>query len=492
MGLVSQNEQIKSLWEQFLQEINYNNLSGLSQTFLKRLQIKEDGKVLLLNFPDEITKLWFYQNYFDIFKKIFNKWEKIELIILRKEEKEEKKEKKEKESTAFDEENIPTFYIPGKKVDADSIGDDFFGIKWLNPKYTLERFVVGQENELAYSSINVTLSAPGRLFNPIFIYGGVGLGKTHLLQAVAREFIIKRRTLKVAYLSSEDFTNAFVKAIQQNKIHEFRVKMRSLDVLIIDDVQFFKFKTQTLEELFHTFNKLFHEGKQLIFSSDKPPKELEGIEERIRDRFKSGLLAEILPPGEELRKKILLVKAGELGIKIPEDILEFLVQNIQGSVRNLESAINYIYFIRHKKGKYPTIEEMYQWLIKDKNSVDEKPKADTTNAQSSNVKMNVEKILDIITQYYQIKKEEILNGNKTQKVSKARQVAMYFLKTYTNLSLTDIGKIFGGRSHTTVIKAFQKIDNLINTDEELKREIEILKSRFHHIREENREKEELF
>ena len=333
---------------------------------------------------------------------------------------------------------------------------------WLNPKYTFDSFVIGGSNRLAHAASLAVAETPSRAYNPLFIYGGVGLGKTHLMHAIGH-FVTSRNTSdKVDYLSSEKFTNQFINAIRDNKTEEFRNKYRNIDILLIDDIQFLAGKEQTQEEFFHTFNALHENNKQIVISSDRPPKEIPTLEDRLRSRFEWGLITDIQPPDLETRVAILRKKSFLEAIFIPDDVLMFVAQKNENNIRELEGALTRIIAYASLEDKQITL-KLAEEALKDFLSQKQK-------------KVDVDQIIFITASYFNISLQDIKSKKRTQNVALPRQIAMYLIRELTDSSLPKIGEEFGGKDHTTVIHAHKKISSGILKDEALQKHIKEIKN----------------
>lgn len=346
------------------------------------------------------------------------------------------------------------FVIPGiKKIQVDSR---------LNTSYTFDRFIEGDCNRLARSaSLAIAQQPGGTSFNPFLLYGGVGLGKTHLIQAIGNYIGVNGMNDTVLYVSSERFTTEFVQAIQHNRVSEFSLFYRQIDLLIIDDVQFFGGKEKTQEEFFHIFNALHQSGKQIVLSADRPPRDIQGIEERLLSRFQWGLSADLQSPDLETRIAILRRKAVEDGIQIDHEILEFVAHNIKSNIRELEGALIRLlaYGTLHKRDiDLPLAKDVLRDLIKD-----------------TRVTLSIEEIQRLACEYFSIEEDLVRAKTRKREVVQARQVAMYFCKQLTQHSLKTIGLHFGGRDHSTVIHANQSVENQIDTEPKYREMIEELR-----------------
>jgi len=324
----------------------------------------------------------------------------------------------------------------------------------LNPRYTFETYVVGSGNRLAHAACQAVAEKPARAYNPLFLYGGVGLGKTHLLHAIGNACY--GRGLNVLYVSSEEFTNDLINAIRTHTTQAFREKYRSADVLLIDDIQFIAGKESTQEEFFHTFNTLHGQDKQIIVSSDRPPKALSTLEERLRSRFEWGLAADIQPPDLETRLAILRAKAERTGRFISDEILNTIAQRVQSNIRELEGALNRIIAFADLSGSSLTPS-----LV------------DVALADLLPQRQNIAplKIVELVAREWQTSVDALMGRDRSQKIAEPRQVAMYLMRKETNASLPQIGEVLGGRDHTTVMYAIDKITNEITTKRELEKRV---------------------
>ena len=330
----------------------------------------------------------------------------------------------------------------------------------LIAKYTFENFVIGASNQFAHAACFAVSNQPGDNYNPLFIYGGVGLGKTHLVNAIGHHATAQRANLKVVYLSSESFMNELIASLRRDKMDEFKRKFRNVDILILDDVQFIAGKERTQEEFFHTFNSLYESHKQIVITSDKFPKEIPGIEDRLRNRFEWGLIADIQPPDMETRVAILQKKAEVEGVQLPHDVAIFLASNIDSNVRELEGSLTRLGAFASLTKATITIE-----LAKD-------VLRNTLNGARREI--TVENIQKTICDYFNIKLGDLKAKRRTQNIALPRQVAMYLCRKYTEASFPGIGDKFGGRDHSTVIHASKTIERKIKEDPHMQITIEKL------------------
>lgn len=329
----------------------------------------------------------------------------------------------------------------------------------LNPKFVFETFVIGNSNRFAHAAAQAVANNPAHAYNPLFLYGGVGLGKTHLMHAIGNRIKQNNPSMKVLYTSSEKFTNEIINSIQNKNTEAFRQKYRNIDCLIIDDIQFLKGKEQTQVEFFHTFNALKDANKQIIISSDRPPREIETLEDRLRSRFDQGLTADIQPPDLETRMAILRTKAASDHIQMPNDVITMLATNIATNIREIEGAYTKIIAYTSLMDMPITVETAQKVLTDMGNTVKTRT-------------ITFEGIIKVVAEHYNIKEEELFNKKRTQNIAYPRQIAMYLCRELADLSYPRIGELFGGRDHTTVIHAYEKISKNKNTNLALQNELQ--------------------
>ncbi len=322
----------------------------------------------------------------------------------------------------------------------------------LNPRYTFDTFVVGPSNQFAHAACRAVAEAPSRSYNPLFIYGGVGLGKTHLMHAVGHYVLRHARRLALTYISSERFMNEMINAVRYDRILEFRDRYRSVDVLLVDDIQFLAGKEGTQTEFFHTFNALYDAQKQIVISSDCPPHEIPQLEERLRSRFEWGLIADIQPPDLETKVAILKRKAEAEGVPIPDNVAIYIAGRIKSNIRELEGSLIRLIAYASLTGREISLPLAQDVL---KNILDHDEKAVT-----------IEIIQKFVADYYQLKLADLKSRNNAKSVAMPRQIAMYLCKKLTNASLPEIGKSFGGKHHSTVIHSIRKVEELRQRDGE--------------------------
>jgi len=326
----------------------------------------------------------------------------------------------------------------------------------LNGKYTYDSFVVGSCNQFAHAASLAVAEAPGRTYNPLYLYGGVGLGKTHLMHACGHAIKSRNQHLKLCYISSERFMNDLINAIRYDKTQSFREKYRSVDVLLIDDVQFMAGKERTQEEFFHTFNALYDQQKQIVISSDCPPREIPTLEERLHSRFEWGLIADIEPPDLETKIAILTKKAAQIGVSIPSDVSMFIAGRVKSNIRELEGSLIRLIAISSLRGE-PISKTLAQDALRN-----------IAKEEESGV-VTIQQIQKLVASTYKLTIDELVSKNNARQISHPRQIAMYLCKHLTKHSYPEIGRAFGGKHHTTVIHSVEKIEALVATDETLQR-----------------------
>lgn len=331
----------------------------------------------------------------------------------------------------------------------------------LNPRYTFDTFVVGNSNRFAHAACYAVGETPFKAYNPLFIYGGVGLGKTHLMQAIGHHILTKKPSCSVMYVSSEQFTNELISSIKDDKTSIFRNKYRNIDVLLVDDIQFLAGKERTQEEFFHTFNTLYEANKQVVISSDRPPRNIPTLEDRLRSRFEWGLITDIQPPDLETRIAILRKKAQTEKLNIPFDILDYIANYIQSNIRELEGAlIRLVAYasVNNRALTMATATEALKDILPPP-----RPK-----------KITIETIQKAVSSYYGVELNDLLSKKRNKQIVVPRQVAMYLCRKLTDASYPQIGDQFGGKDHTTVIHANEKLENELKVDQELAATIELL------------------
>lgn len=317
--------------------------------------------------------------------------------------------------------------------------------------FTFETYVVGPQNKLAFAAAKAVTEKPGENYNPLFIYGDSGLGKTHLLYAIANALRKKRPEARIVYVKGDDFTNELIASIRENRNAEFREKYRQTDILLMDDIQFIAGKIQTQEEFFHTFNTLYESGRQIVLTSDRPPKEITQLEDRLRTRFEWGLMVDVAPPDFETRLAIIKNKAALLGVQLPDDISSFIAENLTANVRQIEGALNKLLAYRDLLGNQvdgEAVSRAVKDMLKKYNEFVPSPAL----------------IIEYICRYYDVDEEQVRGQGRKRDLMEARQTAMYLIRRMTNLSLNDIGKEFGDRDHTTVLHSLDQVEKKMRSD----------------------------
>ena len=431
----------KDIWNDTL-TLMEQKVSGPSfETWLKETEaVNLDNDTLIVGVPTEFVKEWLDNRYAQLIRDVLSEVTGLTLKV-----------------TFIVGKETSVFETPRGKVDRDEVIS-----AQLNPKYTFESFVIGNSNRFAHAAALAVAEAPAKAYNPLFIYGGVGLGKTHLMNAIGHFVQQHYAGSKVVYLSTERFTNDFINSIRDNRTVEFRNKYRSIDVLIIDDIQFLAGKEQTQEEFFHTFNALHENNKQIIISSDRQPKEIPTLEDRLRSRFEWGLITDIQPPDLETRAAILRKKAALEQLNISNEVFLQIANKVSTNIRELEGALIRIKAYASMTGQ-DINESLVEMALKDiLPDIKDEP-------------FTVEKIQKVVASYFSLRVEEMKAKKRTKAVAYPRQIAMYLCRELTDLSLPKIGEEFGGRDHTTVMHAQEKISNEFSKNLSVKQEIEAIK-----------------
>ena len=448
--------EIQAQWAAVRGKIRQKVGDALFKSWFKPISlISFDSGILTLSVPNQFIKTRINGEYFDLLKDYWlnqNKSiTKFKLVIV-------KAKSDQDNSTIYSSKQVDVS-TQNKKASKSYDLSENIGAS-LDQRFTFSNFIVGKPNELAFAAARRVAESQDVPFNPLFLYGGVGLGKTHLMHAIAHEIKRMNPVRRVIYLSAEKFMYHFIKALRFKDTVAFKEQFRTVDVLMIDDVQFISGKESTQEEFFHTFNALVDQNKQLIISADKSPQDLEGIEERMRSRLGWGLVADIHPLTYELRLSILHAKAEKVDTKIPENVLEFLAHKITTNVRELEGALNRITAFSSLVGKEINI-EMTHDLLRDL-------------LKSSQRKVNIEQIQKKVSEHFNVKMSDMSSARRSRTVVRPRQIAMYLSKNLTSRSLPEIGRRFGNRDHTTVIHAVKKVEELRNHDVSFDEDVELL------------------
>ncbi|HKL12381.1 MAG TPA: chromosomal replication initiator protein DnaA [Halanaerobiales bacterium] len=457
-------EELEHIWNQTLNEVKEKLSNPSFKTWFsntKPVDLKDDN-ILMIEVPNDFIKDWIETRYNELITDIIQNltdtnlkcrfYTEEELNELNEVE-EDNKEEVEEDSEEKNENKKNT------KRNEYNINNN------LNPKYSFDSFVVGNGNRFAHAASLAVAEAPAKAYNPLFLYGDVGLGKTHLMQAIAHYILKHNPDNKVVYVSSETFTNELINAIKDDKTASFRDKYRNIDILLVDDIQFLANKERTQEEFFHTFNSLHEANRQLIISSDRPPKEIPTLEERLRSRFEWGLITDIQKPDLETRIAILRKKADMENLKVPNEVIIYIANNIQSNIRELEGALIKVIAYSSLVDKDIDI-DLAENALKDLIVENDEPR-----------EVNIELIKDVVVDYYNLKEADMTSKKRTQKIAFPRQIAMYLSRELTDLSLPHIGEDFGGRDHTTVIHAYNKIEQKIEEDNEFEKVINKLISK---------------
>lgn len=336
----------------------------------------------------------------------------------------------------------------------------------LNPRYLFDNFVVGSNNALAQAAAQAIIKKPGKAYNPLFLYGGVGLGKTHLMQAIGNEFLKSSKMPRVFYVTTEKFTNEFIQSVRDGQANNFKNLYRNVDVLLIDDIQFLAGKEQTQEEFFHTFNALHQANKQVVLSSDRLPKEIPAIEERLVSRFEWGMIADVQPPDFETRLAILRFKARERSYQVDPAVLEYIAQTVETNIRELEGSLNRLMVFCQLNNTAPTLEKVKDVL----SSIIFSPKKRGVSPK---------KIMQVVADFYNVTMDDLIKQSRKKEYVTPRQIAMFIIRKELETSLPMIGEIFGGRDHTTVIHAIDKIQSWAKEKEGVKQELALITDRIY-------------
>lgn len=443
----------EELWQAVLAQIQLNISSANFATWFKNTGLAqiEEGQVEI-SVPNSFTKEWLEKKYdkaiFKILHSLDDQIKEVKYIIAKPAIKILRRKKRD-EWTVPDQLEFAEF-----KADKETN---------LNPRYTFENFVVGPFNELPHAAAQAVSKKPGLVYNPLFIYGGVGLGKTHLLQSIGNEVVKNITGKKVKYTPAEKFTSGVISSIKNQKMDDFKAQYGQIDVLIVDDVQFLAGKEKTQEEFFHIFNVLYEKNKQIIISSDRSPKTIPALAERLRSRFEGGMLADISSPDFETRVAILKTKANERQLVLPDDIFEYVASNIQKNIRELEGALNRLVAYQKLQGHAPDIETT-KFLLKS-----------MTFSPSRIATPN--KIIKEVANFFDLKEKELIAASRRKEIVHPRQVAMFLLRQELKCSFPFIGRRFQGKDHTTVIYAINKITKEAQQNNKLAEELEFIKQR---------------
>jgi len=442
----------EELWQAVLAQIQLNISSANFATWFKNTQVtsQKDG-VVFISVSNSFVKEWLEQKYNKIIFKILHNLDK-DIKEVRYETGKSGLKILRKIPSPFLEEGQLEF--KEFKIDSESN---------LNPRYTFDTFVVGPFNELAQAAASAVTKSPGQVYNPFFIYGGVGLGKTHLLQAIGNEIVKNFPQRKVKYMPTEKFVSEVISSIRNHQIEKLKSTYQTIDVLIIDDVQFLAGKEKTQEEFFYMFNSLYEKNKQIVLSSDRQPKAIPTLTERLRSRFEGGMIADISLPDFETRIAILKAKCQERKTNFPGETLDYIASNIKKNIRELEGALNILVAYQKLNNSLPDFKTVKSLL---------------NNLISSPAKViNAKKIIKAVSEFYDLKEKDLISSSRKKEIVKPRQIAMYLLREELKGSFPFIGRKLGGKDHTTAIHAYKKICKELDLNEGLIEEINLIKQR---------------
>ncbi len=437
----------KEIWQAALGELELSLSKANFTTWFKNTALKEakDG-VFVITVPNAFTKEWLKNKYHDqILDALTNVTKGVKEIRY--------------EVGYLKPQNQPVILTKELKPQKVSNGQ-------LNPKYTFESFIIGNSNKLAAAACQAVAKSPGETYNPLFIYGGVGLGKTHLMQAIGNEILKRTSKKRVVYVSCERFTGDFIQAISSGEVDKFKETYRNIDIFLIDDIQFLAGKEGTQEEFFHTFNALHQADKQIVISSDRPPKAIPTLEERLRSRFEWGMIVDIQPPDFETRIAILEAKSKEKGYKVNPEVLKYIAKNIQYNIRELEGALNRIMVYCQFNNLTPTLETATKAL------------GEILNVPRRH-SVNCEEVLQVVASFYGIKIKDLKSQKRNKELVLPRQVSMFIMREEVGQSYPKIAQVLGGKDHTTVIYGYKKLKKELAKNENLRQEINLIKQRIY-------------
>ena len=425
-----------SIWDQVLGRIETKVNRHSFYTWFKPTSLVNDGgHTITVLVPNSLFKDWLTKHYSVVLTEALTEVQRGDSKVLFVSD----------AAAAVPVEEPPAAVEPAEEVPGPAVSP-----AGLNPRYTFDTFIVGTSNQFAHAACRAVAEAPSRSYNPLFIYGGVGLGKTHLMHAVGHYVLHHDQSLNLTYISSERFMNEMINAVRYDRILDFRERYRTVDVLLVDDIQFVSGKEGTQTEFFHTFNALYDAQKQIVLSSDRPPHEIPALEERLRSRFEWGLIADIQPPDLETKVAILKKKAESEAIPLPDNVAIYIAGRIKSNIRELEGSLIRLIAYASLTGRELTLDLAQEVL---RNVLDQDDRAVT-----------IETIQKFVSDYYQLKVGELKSRNNSKSIAMPRQIAMYLCKTLTHASLPEIGRSFGGKHHSTVIHSIKKVDDMRKRD----------------------------
>jgi chromosomal replication initiator protein len=447
----------KDLWQSVLAQIQFNISKANFATWFQNTEIiSNKDNAVIVSVPNAFSKEWLNNKYNKLILKILresdDKIKKVVYVI----KPQSQKTQEIKTSSLNDKLNVEQLNFEELKIDKETN---------LNPRYTFDNFVVGSFNELAHAAAWAVADAPGLTYNPLFIYGGVGLGKTHLLQAIGNRITEKFKKKKVKYISSEKFVTGIVNAIRNHNIDAFKSSLSLIDILILDDVQFLAGKNKTQEEFFHAFNALYEKNKQIILSSDRPPNAIPELEERLRSRFEGGMIADVSFPDYETRLVILKTKLQEKRLALSEEILDYVANNVKKNIRELEGALNRLLIYYKINNNQPDLETAKRLL--------------KSYVFSPFDVANYKKIVESVAKFYNLEEKNLFELTRKKEIVRPRQIAMFLLRKELKYSFPAIARKFGGKDHTTAIYACKKISQEFQDNNKLTEEINLIKQRIY-------------
>jgi chromosomal replication initiator protein len=469
------------LWQAALGEIELSISKANFSTWFKNTKIlsNENGKVII-GVPNGFAKEWLENKYNTyIFRALRNSQEdikEISCVIYSNDQAPLNEIKKVTHEAAsmnqsstqenYQQNNFPQ--RPLQQTAAQSQQTNGAYENNINARYTFENFIIGENNELARAACYAVSQNLGKIYNPLFIYGGVGLGKTHLLQSIGNEVLANDPSRRIKYITSERFANELIDSIRNQTVNDFKSAYQAIDLLIIDDVQFLAGKEKTQNEFFHIFNALYQINKQIVISSDRPPKAIATLEDRLRSRFEGGMIADIGKPDIETRIAILKTKSAENNFYMDEEAIRFIAENVKNNIRELEGALNRIIAACEFNKKLPTLKFVQQAL---------------SEIISSGKKKGVQSqhVIEAISQYFNISTKELIEKGRKKEIAYARHIAMYLMRSELGVSYPSIGSQFGGRDHTTALHAYEKINKEIESDEKVREDVAILRERIYAV-----------
>ncbi|MFA5022313.1 MAG: chromosomal replication initiator protein DnaA [Patescibacteria group bacterium] len=450
----------QNIWQAALGELELTLSRANFTTWFKNTFVSSyKDEVIVIGVPNTFTKAWLEKKYHSAILKALQKItsNKVKTIVYQV----ETRGKIEEPGINIEEIEEKLVTTPTMVTENPTINE--FGI---NPRYNFGNFVIGKGNELAQAASVAVAQRPGEVYNPLFIYGGVGLGKTHLIQAIGNQILQKFPNKKVLYVSCEKFTSDFIKSISSNRVEKFKDTYRLIDVLLIDDIQFLAGKEGTQEAFFHTFNDLHQANKQVIITSDRPPKAIPALESRLVSRFEWGMIADISTPDLETRSAILRSKCKEKNFKLEDEIITFIAANIQNNVRELEGALNKIIAYHQLNGTLPTLENVKKILA-------------TVTSSQRKKSITPKQIINLVAEFYDIKLDDLLGECRKKDLALPRQIVMYLMREELKNSYPSIGQEVGNRDHTTAMHAHLKISKAIEDDEKINQDIKLLREKLY-------------